>query len=97
MNGFVHFHRKFISIEITYDLYRFLFEFILQSTVDLIATVIAAAACGYTFWKIQLVAGYIFIPYLAWLCFATYLNVSIYLLNQSKPKIIPTTATTGTV
>lgn len=68
----------------------------LQSTVDLIATAIAAAACGYVFGTVQLVAGYIFIPYLVWLCFATYLNIALYELNRN-PKIIATTASVGRV
>ncbi len=33
------------------------------------------------FYKINKIAGYLFIPYLIWILFATYLNIAIFLLN----------------
>ena len=35
-----------------------------------------------SFYKIRPAAGYLLIPYLAWLIFAGYLNFGIYLLNR---------------
>lgn len=40
-----------------------------------------AAATGVAFYKIDKLAGLIFIPYLAWLSFASYLNYTYYRLN----------------
>jgi translocator protein len=40
-----------------------------------------AAATGVAFFNIDKVSGLIFVPYLAWLSFASYLNYSIYRLN----------------
>jgi translocator protein len=49
--------------------------------VEIIALTATAAATGVSFFKINKLAGLIFIPYLAWLSFASYLNISIYFLN----------------
>lgn len=45
---------------------------------------VSAAACGYAFGQINHVAGLLFIPYVAWLGFATYLNLSIYKKNRGN-------------
>lgn len=42
----------------------------------------AAATCGYLFNQINPVAGYIFVPYLGWLSFATFLNYTLYRIND---------------
>jgi len=39
------------------------------------------------FWKKTYLAGCILIPYLLWICFATYLNFSIWYLNNSNSKM----------
>lgn len=45
-----------------------------------------AGACGVLFYQVNKVAGLIFVPYLAWLSFATALNYSIWKLNpESEP------------
>ncbi|KAM7350351.1 translocator protein [Cochliomyia hominivorax] len=54
--------------------------------IDLVALTASASACGVLFYKINKVAGYLFIPYLAWLGFATLLNYSVYKLNASEEK-----------
>lgn len=55
------------------------------SAVELSVLTASSAACGYAFGQINRTAGYLFVPYLAWLSYALYLNVSIYLKN--KPAI----------
>lgn len=39
-------------------------------------------ACMLQFWSIRPVAGALFIPYLAWVTFATALNIGVVVLNQ---------------
>lgn len=34
------------------------------------------------FWRIDRLAGYLQLPYIAWLLFAAYLNMGVYLLNR---------------
>ncbi|KAL7012297.1 hypothetical protein ACKWTF_014750 [Chironomus riparius] len=55
------------------------------SCVEIVALTAAAAATGYSFYNIDKTAGLLFIPYLAWLSFATFLNYSVYKMN---PKAI---------
>lgn len=47
----------------------------------LIATVLAALATFFCFWRIHMAAGLLLIPYVAWLGFATWLNYQILILN----------------
>ncbi|XP_055911875.1 translocator protein [Eupeodes corollae] len=53
----------------------------LAGLVDLLALTATSSLCGVLFFKINRVAGYIFIPYVAWLSFASLLNYSVYKLN----------------
>lgn len=54
-----------------------------QSAVELSVLTVSAAACGYAFGQINRTAGYLFIPYIAWLSFATCLNATIYRMNKN--------------
>lgn len=42
---------------------------------------ILAAACGIGFYRVRRVAGWIFVPYVAWLIYAAHLNYRAYILN----------------
>jgi len=61
------------------------FFFYLQSPVlgfiEILLLIISIVVTMYYFYKIKPAAAYILIPYLAWVCFATYLNFSIWQLN----------------
>jgi len=52
--------------------------------IDILALTATAAACGVQFYGINKIAGYIFVPYLAWLSFATALNYSVWKLNPEE-------------
>lgn len=52
-----------------------------QSLVEIGALTACAAATGVSFYSIDKCAGLIFVPYLAWLSFASYLNYAFYKLN----------------
>ena len=54
------------------------------SSVEIVALTAAATATGISFYNIDKIAGYLFIPYVAWLTFASYLNISIYRMNPPK-------------
>ncbi len=47
----------------------------------IIALVIMVAWIAYLFYRVDRVAGYCFLPYLAWVAFAAYLNLAVVLLN----------------
>lgn len=46
------------------------------------------AATGVAFFNVNKFAGQLFIPYLAWQCFASYLTNAIYRLNTPAVKSI---------
>lgn len=85
---FFHFHElKWVKILISLIIISFTFNFspssclFLQSFVELFGLTACAAATGVSFYSIDKVAGLIFVPYLAWLSFASYLNFMFYKLN----------------
>lgn len=49
--------------------------------VDIVALVALVAATTIAFWRIDATAGWLLVPYLAWIVFATTLNVWIVLRN----------------
>ena len=49
--------------------------------VVIVPLVFAIAATAWAFWKVDKIASALLVPYLAWGCFATLLNVSIAALN----------------
>lgn len=60
----------------------FSFEAYLFAFVWLVALWLLIAVTTYLFFKIEKSAGYLMLPYILWVTFAGYLNLSIYLLNR---------------
>ncbi|EDX03239.1 translocator protein [Drosophila simulans] len=52
--------------------------------IDIVALTAAASACGVLFYRVNKTAGLLFVPYVAWLGFATALNYAIWKLNPEK-------------
>lgn len=50
--------------------------------VDIAALLVALAATVALVWPVSRVAAYLLLPYGLWICFATALNASIWLLNR---------------
>lgn len=48
----------------------------------ILAVLLLSAATAFAFVKIRPLAGWLLAPYLAWLCFATFLNFEIWRLNS---------------
>lgn len=59
----------------------FLFELLLLSSIWIVCLDILVIIMIYIFYKIDSKAGLFQIPYLIWILFATYLNISIFILN----------------
>ncbi|XP_053950391.1 translocator protein [Anastrepha ludens] len=55
--------------------------------IDIIALTATSTACGILFFKVNKVAGLLFIPYVAWLSFATVLNHAMYKLNPDSKAV----------
>ncbi|EDW03431.1 translocator protein [Drosophila grimshawi] len=54
--------------------------------IEIIALTAAAGACGAMFYRVNKTAGLIFVPYMAWLGFATALNYAMWKLNPKPEK-----------
>lgn len=50
--------------------------------IEIIVLWISIAVTGVKFWQIDKSAGLLFVPYLAWVSFATYLNAGLWWLNR---------------
>lgn len=56
-------------------------KFSLKSSIEIVALTGFAAATGVAFFNINKYTAFAFVPYLAWLSFASFLNYTIYRLN----------------
>ena len=59
----------------------FLFKTYLFSTIELVILIWFVVIMIYQMYCKNKIAGYLQIPYIIWLLFALYLNISIYILN----------------
>lgn len=59
----------------------FIFELLLLSSIWIVCLDVLVIIMIYMFYKIDSKAGLLQIPYLIWILFATYLNISIFILN----------------
>lgn len=57
------------------------FRLRLAAFIDLIVLIIAVIVMTVQFYRLQKGAGWLQIPYIVWLLFATYLNMASYILN----------------
>ena len=54
--------------------------------LDIAALDVTVLATAQLFWNINPIAGKLFLPYLAWISYATALNAYIYAHNKSEKK-----------
>lgn len=59
----------------------FIFELLLLSSIWIVCLDVLVIIMIYMFYKIDSKSGLLQIPYLIWILFATYLNISIFILN----------------
>lgn len=58
----------------------------------IIAMILLSFVTAYLFGRIRRAAGLLMIPYLAWLCFAAFLNYQIITLNPDAESLVPSAA-----
>ena len=75
----------------------FAWHLISVSVWVLAATLVLALATTIVFGRIRRLAGWLMVPYLAWLCYAGALNVGIDRLNPDGEALVPGTARTHMV
>ena len=54
-----------------------------QNTVEIVILLVAIITNMIMFWRIKRLAGLLFVPYAAWVTYATILNASLWLLNET--------------
>ena len=51
--------------------------------IEIVILLVAIIANTIMFWRIERLAGLLFVPYAAWVTYATILNTSLWLLNKT--------------
>ena len=51
--------------------------------LEIVILLVAVIANTIMFWRIERLAGLMFVPYAAWVTYATLLNASLWLLNKT--------------
>jgi len=59
------------------------FNSLLLSLLDIIVLDVTLVALIFLFWKTSAAAAALLLPYLLWICFATYLNAAYFVLNRA--------------
>ncbi|MCX7744571.1 MAG: tryptophan-rich sensory protein [Flavobacteriales bacterium] len=72
-----------LLLNLSWSFLFFYFKLLLGAFIEIVILWIFIAACIIVFYKIKSVAGYLLIPYILWVSFATILNFSIYWLNKT--------------
>ncbi len=80
-NNSIKFYYIQLFFNVLWTLIFFGFHWMLVSVIWIITLLILVVITAYKFYKDKKVSGYLFIPYILWLLFATYLNIAIYILN----------------
>lgn len=71
-----------LIVNLLWPIFFFIFKWRFFSFIWIIILVLLVIATIAEFYSKNKVSGFLQIPYLLWLLFATYLNLSIYLLNR---------------
>ena len=69
------------AINLTWSPVFFRFHMISAALAIIVVMLVVAIVTTWAFWRVNRVAGWLMLPYLAWLCFAATLNTSIMMLN----------------
>lgn len=70
-----------LAVNFFWSILFFNFKLYLFSTIWIFLLIALVGAMIIAFVRIRPLAGYLQIPYFLWLCFAAYLNFTVYLLN----------------
>ncbi|KAM7533258.1 hypothetical protein Aperf_G00000122184 [Anoplocephala perfoliata] len=70
-----------LLLNFSFVIFFFGLKSINTSTILILANTIGAAVSAYLFYLVSAPAGYLMIPYVNWMCFISYLIISIAILN----------------
>lgn len=69
------------AINLTWSPVFFRLHMISAALAIIAVTLLVAIATTWSFWRVNRLAGWLMLPYCAWLCFAGALNIAIMMLN----------------
>jgi tryptophan-rich sensory protein len=69
------------AINLTWSPVFFRLHMISAALAIIAVMLLVAIATTWSFWRVNRLAGWLMLPYLAWLCFAGALNIAILMLN----------------
>ena len=70
-----------LAVNFFWPLFFFRLEAFGLSLVWLCLLLVLAGVCAWRFFRCRAAAGWLFVPYLLWLCFALYLSFGVWRLN----------------
>ncbi len=79
-NGFIFFFIQ-LALNFIWSLLFFKLHSPLSAFIDIIFLILTIAVTMYFFFRVSSKSSFLLIPYLVWVCFATYLNFMIMTLN----------------
>jgi tryptophan-rich sensory protein len=71
------------AINLTWSPVFFRLHMISAALAIIAVMLLVAIATTWSFWRVNRLAGWLMLPYLAWLCFAGALNIAIMMLNPT--------------
>ena len=71
-----------LFVNLIWSIWFFVFKLRLLSSIWIMILLILVINMIIVFYKKAQIAGYLQIPYLLWIIFATYLNIGVYILNK---------------
>ncbi len=70
-----------LALNLLWSILFFGLQLIGMALLEISLLLSAIAVCAVLFWRVEHLAGWLLVPYLAWVAFATALNLSLWLLN----------------
>ena len=70
-----------LGLNLLWSILFFGLQLIGLALLEIALLLLAIAVCAVRFWRIERLAGWLLVPYLLWVAFATMLNLSLWLLN----------------
>jgi len=83
-----------LLINLSWDPIFFGAHHVLMALVLIVAMLLIGLAVAISFGRIRAAAGWLLVPYLAWLCFAAVLTWGIHALNPGADALVPSTGST---
>jgi len=72
-----------LGLNLTWSFLFFGLQRIDLALIEIVILLVAIITNAIMFWRIERLAGLLFVPYVAWVTYATILNASLWMLNET--------------